>query len=188
MTRFAVSRAVLMFALVASTLAVPDSNAADAATLRPDGQHDFDFEFGSWRATVKRLRDPFAEKQEWVEYTGPSVVRPVWDGRANLGEIDLAGPAGKIRGLSMRLYDPTTHEWRIHWANSNEGLIGAAMVGGFRSGRGEFYNQEVAGGHTVFVRFIFSDITKRTFKLEQAFSSDGGRTWQPNWLASFERN
>jgi hypothetical protein len=185
MTRLSFSRIVLLFALVAS---VPDSHAADSATLLPDGQHDFDFEFGSWTATVKRLRDPFAAKAEWVEYTGPSIVRPVWDGHANLGEIDLAGPAGKIRGLSMRLYDPTTHEWRIHWANSSDGLIGAAMVGGFRNGRGEFYNQETAGSHTVFVRFVFSGISQRAFKLEQAFSSDGGRTWQPNWLASFVRN
>jgi hypothetical protein len=158
-----------------------------APAQRADGQHDFDFEFGKWKATVRRLRDPFAEKKEWIEYTGPSIVRPVWDGRANLGEIDLSGPAGKIRGLSMRLYDPATREWRIHWANANDGLIGDAMVGGFRDGRGEFYDQETIGTHTVLVRFIFSDIGARTFKLEQAFSSDGGKTWEPNWLASFER-
>ena len=162
--------------------------AADAApAARPDGAHDFDFEFGSWKATVRRLRDPFSEQKQWVEYTGPSIVRPVWHGRANLGEIELSGPAGKIQGSSFRLYDPATHEWRIHWTNANDGLIGSAMVGGFRDGRGEFYNQETIGTHTVLVRFIFSGITPRTFKLEQAFSSDGGKTWEANWLASFER-
>lgn len=187
MSRFSSFRPLVALALL-SGLVCAGAPAADAPASRADGQHDFDFEFGNWTATVRRLRDPFGAKAEWVEYKGPSIVRSVWGGNANLGEIDLAGPAGKIRGLSMRLYDPTTHEWRIHWANSNDGLIGAAMVGGFRDGRGEFFNQETIGGHTVFVRFIFSDITQRTFKLEQAFSQDGGKTWAPNWLASFTRN
>jgi hypothetical protein len=152
-----------------------------------DGQHDFDFEFGTWQAHVSRLKHPLSGSKEWVEYDGPSIVRKVWDGRANLGEIDLAGPAGHIRGLSLRLYDPAAHEWRISWANAADGLLGVAMVGGFANGRGEFYDQETFAGRAVFVRFIFSDITAKTFRLEQAFSADGGKSWEPNWIASFER-
>jgi hypothetical protein len=161
--------------------------ASDGVGSARDGQHDFDFEFGTWQARVSRLKRPLSGSKEWLEYSGPSVVRKVWDGRANLGEIDLAGPAGRIRGLSLRLYDPVARQWRISWANAADGMLGTAMVGGFENGRGEFYDQETFEGRAVFVRFIFSNITATTFRLEQAFSADGGKTWEPNWIATFMR-
>jgi hypothetical protein len=153
-----------------------------------DGQHDFDFEFGTWTAHVSRLSKPLTGSKTWIEYTGPSIVRPVWGGRGNLGEIDLASSSGRIRGLSLRLYDPATRQWRISWANSSDGLLGTAMVGGFANGRGEFYNQETYEGRAVFVRFIFSDIAANSFRLEQAFSADGGKSWEANWIANFARD
>src|SRR5262245_59010803 len=97
------------------------------ATATHDGQHDFDFEFGTWQAHVARLTKPLSGSMTWVEYDGPSIVRKVWDGRANLGEIDLKGPAGRITGLSLRLYDPETKQWRISWASSSDGLLGTPM-------------------------------------------------------------
>jgi hypothetical protein len=152
-----------------------------------DGQRDFDFEFGTWHARVERLVKPLSGSKTWTAYEGPSVVRKVWDGRANLGEIDLTGPAGRIRGLSLRLYDPVSQQWRISWANSNDGLLGAPMIGGFENGRGEFYNQETYDGRAIFVRFVFSGITATAFKIEQAFSADGGKSWETNWIATFAR-
>ena len=164
----------------------PDGARMSVAALR-DGQHDFDFEFGVWHARVSRLAKPLTGSKTWIDYTGPSIVRTVWDGRANLGEIDLAGPAGRIRGLSLRLYDPASRQWRISWASSNDGLLGTAMVGDFANGRGEFYNQETYEGRAIFVRFVFSDITANAFRLEQAFSADGGKSWEANWIANFAR-
>lgn len=158
-----------------------------AGVAARDGQHDFDFEFGTWRAHVERLAKPLSGSTSWTTYEGPSIVREVWGGRANLGELDIAGSAGRIRGLSLRLYDPQSRQWRISWANSNDGLLGAPMVGGFENGRGEFYNQETFDGRAIFVRFIFSDITAKAFRIEQAFSADGGKTWETNWKAYFER-
>jgi hypothetical protein len=124
---------------------------------------------------------------DWVEYDGPSVVRKVWDGKANLGEIDLAGPAGRIQGLSLRLYNPQTHQWNISWANTTDGTLGTPMAGSFKNGRGEFFNQETLNGRAIYVRFIFSDISTASFRLEQAFSDDGGKTWEANWIATFAR-
>jgi hypothetical protein len=123
----------------------------------------------------------------WVEYNGTSIVRKVWNGRANLGELEVDGTAGHIEGLSLRLYNPDSRQWHISWANANDGLLGPPMIGGFNNGRGEFYNQESLNGQAIFVRFIFSDITRKTFRLEQAFSNDGGKTWEPNWIATFTR-
>jgi hypothetical protein len=175
-------RQALAFA-AALAIAAP----AAAQTPRPDGAHDFDFEFGAWKTHLKRRLHPLTGSNEWADYDGTSVVRKVWNGAANLGELELAGPAGRIEGLSLRIYDPKTHEWRISYANSAIGDIGTPMVGGFRSGPGEFYDRDTLNGHAIFVRFVFSDITPRTFRLEQAFSEDGGKSWEANWIATFEK-
>ena len=152
-----------------------------------DANKDFDFEFGEWHGHLKRRLDPLTGSDKWVEYEGPSVVRKVWDGKANLGEIDFRGPAGRIQGLSLRVFNPQSGQWSISFANSASGTVGTPMIGGFRDGRGEFYNQETYRGRAIFVRFIFSDITPKSFRLEQAFSDDGGKTWEANWIATFTR-
>ena len=175
--------------LVMGSLMFANPGRADwpAPAAARDGQHDFDFEFGAWRAQVARLVKPLSGSTSWVEYQGPSTVRRIWGGAGNLGEIDLTGPAGRIRGISLRLYDPQSHQWRITWANANDGILGAPMVGSFAKGRGEFYDQETYDGRAIFVRFVFSEITATSFRLEQAFSADGGKTWEPNWRASFQK-
>lgn len=153
-----------------------------------DHQHDFDFEFGSWRAHLRRRVHPLSGTDEWVEYDGTSTVRKVWGGRANLGELELKRDTSHLEGLSLRLYDPASHQWSVYWSNSHDGVLGAAMVGQFQHGRGEFFDQETLEGRAVFVRFVFSDVTAHAFRLEQAFSADGGRTWEANWIATFTRD
>ena len=160
--------------------------AVELANL-PDGSRDFDFEFGEWQMKLKRRLEPLTGSDKWVEYEGPSVVRKVWDGKANLGEIDVKGPAGRIQGLSLRVYNPGSRQWSIAYASAAGGMMGAPMVGGFKDGRGEFYNQETYRGRAIFVRFVFSDITARSFRLVQSFSDDGGKTWERNWVADFAR-
>ena len=167
----------------ASAQSVPDTASAE----RRDGQRDFDFEFGEWTIHLSRRLRPLTGSTTWVEYDGSSVVRKVWNGRANLGELDVEGPAGRIVGLSLRLYDPASRQWKISWANSADGTLGPPMIGGFENGRGEFYNQEMLNGRATFVRFVFSDITANSFELEQAFSDDGGKSWEANWIARFAR-
>jgi hypothetical protein len=184
--------AVRLACVVGLLLSPPAAVAQPApAVQRPvavrDASQDFDFEFGHWTCHLKRLLRPLTGSTTWVEYEGSSVVRQVWNGKANLGEIDLKGPAGRIEGLSLRLYNPQTGQWNISFANAAGGTMGPAMIGGFKDGRGEFYNQETLNDRAIFVRFIFSDITPATFKLEQAFSDDGGKTWETNWIATFKR-
>lgn len=155
--------------------------------MERDGQHDFDFEFGAWSVKLRRLLHPLSGSDDWVDMEGTSTVRKVWDGRANLGELQVGNASGKLEGLSLRVYNPETHQWSIYWANAKDGALGTAMIGQFRNGRGEFYNQEFFQGRAIFVRFIFSDVTTASFRLEQAFSADGGKTWEPNWIASFTK-
>jgi hypothetical protein len=172
-------------------VAQSNSGASRTALQGPpaeqDGQHDFDFEFGAWKAHLSRLQHPLTGSTTWVEYEGTSVVRKVWDGRANVGELEVDGPAGHIEGLTLRLYNPQTRQWRISFANSKDGMLGEAMIGGFKDGRGEFFDHEPFNGRTIAVRFVFSDIAQDSFRFEQAFSDDDGKTWEVNWRASFTR-
>jgi hypothetical protein len=155
--------------------------------MRNDGSHDFDFEFGDWTVRLSRLVDPLTGSDQWVEYQGTSLVRRVWDGRANLGELEVEGSAGHIQGLSLRLYNPETAEWSIRWASSRDGELGPPMIGRFGDGIGEFHSEEVWNDRPIGVRFLFTDITETTFQLEQAFSDDKGQTWEANWIARFHR-
>src|SRR6185437_4170430 len=94
-----------------------------AAIAARDGQHDFDFEIGSWKTHVSRLQNPLSGSKTWVDYDGTSVVRPLWNGHANLVELEVEGPAGHIEGLSLRLYHPQSRQWSIHYANSKAGAL-----------------------------------------------------------------
>jgi len=186
---------LVLSALIFAGYSVPALGQTNSGTAKiqaqklnaGDGQHDFDFEFGSWKTHIKRLLRPLTGSNEWVDLDGTSVVRKVWDGRANLGELEVSNPTTHLEGLSLRLYNPQSHQWSIYWSNSKDGSLGTAMVGQFKNGRGEFFDQETFQGAAIYVRFIFSDITPASFRLEQAFSADGGKTWEPNWIATFTR-
>ncbi|MES2901218.1 MAG: hypothetical protein V4723_15920 [Pseudomonadota bacterium] len=173
----------LLFALWAYSLLI-------AAPLRaaPDGVHDFDWEIGTWSTQLKRLREPLSGRIEWLEYAGTTVVKPVAGQRANLVELDVRGPAGQIAGVSLRLYQPASGQWTLHFANLANGRMTDAMHGSFAHGRGVFYGQDAVNGRQVFVRFLIIPITKGQWRFEQAYSADGGATWENNWIAVDTRN
>ncbi|MCY1017451.1 hypothetical protein [Pyxidicoccus sp. MSG2] len=152
-----------------------------------DGQRDFDWELGTWTTRLKRRLRPLTGSNDWVEYEGTTVVRKVWNGRANLVELDVTGPAGHIEGLSLRLYNPESRQWSLNFSNSASGTLTLPTIGGFNNGRGEFYAQETLNGRAIFVRFVISDITPESCRFEQAFSADGGKTWEVNWIATDSR-
>ena len=162
-------------------------NTSQIAPALKDGQHDFDFEIGTWKTSLKRLLNPLTGSTKWVEYEGTTVVSKVWDGRANLVELDVSGSAGSIKALSLRLYNPESRQWSLNFANAGGGVVAAPTIGEFKYGRGEFFDQETLNGRAIFVRFVISDITKNSCRFEQAFSDDGGKTWEVNWIATDTR-
>ena len=163
------------------------ANAQQPSAAR-DGQHDFDFEIGTWKTHVRRLVRPLTGSSTWVEMDGTSVVRKVWDGRANLLELQLDAPTGgHLEGLSLRLYNPQTRQWSLSFVNSREGTLSPPTIGEFKNGRGEFFSQETLNGRAIYVRFVISDITPDSCRFEQAFSDDGGKTWEVNWIATDTR-
>ena len=169
----------MKYLLVILLLALPTF----AQTTPRDGQHDFDFEIGSWKTHLRRLQRPLSNSTTWVEYDGTTVVTKVMDGRANLVELKVAGPAGRIEGLSLRLYNPQSRQWTLNFVNINDGSLSPPTTGEFKDGRGEFYNQETLNGRAIFVRFVITKVTNDQYRFEQAFSDDGGKTWEVNWIA-----
>lgn len=159
----------------------PVLRTVPAAAL--DGQHDFDFEIGTWKTHLKRLLRPLTGSTTWVEYNGTSTVRKVWQGRANLVELKVDGPAGRIEALSLRLYDPESHQWSLNFSNSAGGTMGTPSVGEFKNGRGEFIDQEALGPRMILVKFVISRVTPTVCHFEQSFSDDGGKSWELNWIA-----
>ena len=152
-----------------------------------DGQHDFDFELGSWKIHLKRRLHPLTGSNAWVEFDGTSVTRKLWDGRAQIEEFETDGAGGHIEGLTLRTYNPQTHDWRLYWANSKDGTVVVPQIGQFKNGQGEFYAQDMLDGKSIFIRFIWSKTDTNVPHFEQSFSDDGGKTWEVNWITDQTR-
>jgi hypothetical protein len=169
---------VALFAVLTLTASVP------AAAGVEDGQRDFDWELGTWYTDVRVLADPLSETEDvWLHFAGTSVVRPLLDRRANVVELKVAGPDGRIEGLNMRLYEPQASRWSLTFVNIRNGLLTPSVYGGFRDGAGEFYGDDELGGRPIKVRFLIRRQGQDRATFEQAFSADGGATWETNWIA-----
>jgi hypothetical protein len=164
---------------------VPEAELAKSAAEQNSEQeqpHDFEFELGSWSIHLKRLLHPLSGSKEWVEFNGTTVTRKVWGGRSQIEEFEVNNPSAHIEGLTLRLYEPQSHQWYLYWANSKNGILAQPTIGEFKNGRGEFFDQEPFNGRAILVRYVWSGITPNTAHFEQSFSDDGGETWEVNWI------
>lgn len=165
-----------------SVIADPPSVAED-----PD-QKGFDFDLGTWKTHSRRLLHPLTGSHDWVEMDGTSVVTKVWGGRANIAEYDATGTGGHVTLLGLRWFNPKTREWNIDFATPQVGMLGSVPgVGTYKDGRIDFYDYEMIGGRSVLVHFSIWKITDDSAQSEQAFSDDGGKTWEVNWINNYIR-
>ena len=174
-----------VFSAAVSAGAEEQATVTLATAGQRSGQNDFDWEFGTWSTKVRVLRNPMSgAAPDWAEYRGTSVVRPLLDGRSNLVELSVEGPAGKIEGVALRLYNPQARQWGIHYASLRSGTLTAPIFGGFDGQvRGVFYGQDDVDGRAVSVRFVITRVSRNEARFEQAFSADGGANWELNWIA-----
>ena len=180
--------ATLAGATLAPALAPTLATAQSAPRQLRDGQHDFDFELGSWKIHLAQLKNPLTGSTTWVHFDGTSVTRKVWDGRSQLEEFEVNSPSGHIEGLTLRVYNPESHQWSLNWATSRTGILAQPTIGAFKDdGTGEFYDMEAIDGRMILVRFIWSRITPTSAHFEQSFSADGGKTWEVNWITDETR-
>ena len=182
------TRRGIALALTALPITAPLPSFGQAASPMPaqarDGAHDFDWEIGNWTTQLRYLAEPLTGSTRWVEYRGTSHVRALLGGRSNVVELSVEGPAGRIEGVSLRLYNPKARQWTLNFASVRNGLLTPPVTGAFDAkGKGVFYGTDTVNDRMVLVRFVISDVTPNSARFEQAFSADGGATWETNWIA-----
>jgi len=191
------TRAVFLALAVGAAFAAPAAGVRAQVPPPPaahDGGHDFDFLIGDWKAHVRRLPDRLVGSTKWVEYDGISNHHKLLDSDANFEEFEVRNPAGDhLKGQTLRLYNPTTHQWSIYLVDLAAGTLGLPPVTGqFVAApggppHGEFYDQEDWKGRAVIVRYQWFNLTPKAARMEQAFSPDGGKTWETNWICELSR-
>jgi len=153
-----------------------------------DGQKDFDFFMGDWTVKNRRLKRILqGASDDWYEFTATAKARPIWGGLANIDEFEGDMPSGRLQGMTIRLYDSKTQQWRLYWANAQRAVVDEPVIGRFENGRGEFFNDELYEGKPIRVRYVWSKITPTSCQWEQAFSPDQGQTWETNWVMELTR-
>jgi len=182
--------AALFFATLGSAATERPATATlmnNAAAAR-DGRHDFDFYYGSWKISHRRLRHPLRGSNEWYAFEGTLVMRGKL-GFANMDENVLNMPSGRLLGVGVRLYNQKTREWSIYFGTDKQGEFPwPPTVGSFdEQGVGRFYDRETFEGKPIVVRYMWSHSAPNKCHWEQAFSPDDGTTWETNWVQELTR-
>jgi hypothetical protein len=188
---------LLALTTIAAIIFNPALSRAEATGAPPavpppavhDGGHDFDFVIGDWKAHVRRLPDRLVGSTTWIEYDGISNHHKLLDSNANFEEFEVRNAAGDhLKGQTLRLYNPETHQWSIYLVDVNRGTLdGPPQVGQFTDGKGEFYAQDVWKGRAVSIRYQWMSLGPKAARMEQAFSADGGKTWEVNWICELSK-
>ena len=170
----------------ARALRAPD----DAPTMRSgpgEGERAFDFLIGEWTVKHRRRTQILKGSEAWTEFDGSLVARKIWDGRGHIDEFRGNAPTGLIQGMSVRLYDPASNQWRDYFTNDAKRILDPPVVGAFKNGRAEFFSHELFDGRSIFVRQLWTSQSPTACRWEQAFSADGGQTWETNWIMDLTR-
>ena len=173
---------------VRSTTAIQRRTTMSTSHDKPyDGCADFDFLIGCWNIHHRRLREVFKGSTTWDEFEGQAVDRYILGKMGSISEVTLQFAEGPLEGITIRLFHPESGQWSIYWINGRDGNMSTPMIGGFSQGIGKFYAHEQVGGRHILSRFLWTNITTNSCHWEQAFSEDGGTTWETNWVMDLAR-
>lgn len=186
MTRRGAMATALSAALTNAACAAQRGDAAMSEDLEQH-RHDWDWLAGSWRVRHHRLMDRLVGSTEWQEFDGTCTMVPTLNGFGNMDDNWLDLPAGTYRAMGIRAFNPATRQWSIWWLDERSQTIDPPVRGGFENGVGTFTADDTLRGQPIIVRFRWSEITANSARWEQAFSPDGGETWEVNWWMEFTR-
>lgn len=157
--------------------------------LAQPANHDFDFLVGQWTVRHRLLKERLVGCTEWEEFGGFSMLHTLMGGFANVDDNVIELPTGTYRAISLRSFDAASGRWSIWWLDGRHPLhIDVPVRGSFNDGIGVFFADDEFKGAPIRVRFTWSDITANTCRWRQAFSPDGGVTWETNWVMDFTRS
>ena len=152
------------------------------------GLHAFDLRAGCWIYHNHVLKERLANNHDWFDYDSTQHLWITMGGYGNFDDNEMHRPDGTYYGLTVRTYDPKTGTWSIWWYDGrNPGNVDPPVKGRFKDGVGTFFSDDTLRGKPIKVRFIWSGITATAAHWEQAFSGDGGKTWETNWIAEFSK-
>jgi len=168
-----------------AALAPALTHATSPATeTRSDG---FDFLLGRWNVRHRKLRHRLAGSQDWQDFPGSLDVAPILGGLGNFDVNRLDDPAGAYEAHSLRLYNPAARTWSIWWLDARAPALTPPVVGGFSGTRGSFFADEIFEDRPIKVRTTYEPLARDRAQWTQAFSADGGASWEVNWIMDFRR-
>jgi hypothetical protein len=172
----------------AISLAQASEKVSQAENIVP-GLHDFDFLVGHWQVHHRKLKKRLANNHEWVEFEGTLFSQSLMGGYANVDDDVFDVPGGAYRGVAPRSFDAQSGQWSIWWMDSRTPSVpmDPPVKGSFHDGTGTFYANDTENGKAIRIRFIWSKITPTSCHWEQAYSPDGGKTWETNWIQDLKR-
>ena len=148
---------------------------------------DFDFFMGSWTVRNRYLGERLRGSDDWQEFEATSEARPLPGVLGNEDEFRTEALGGFV-GMSFRFFDPEAERWSIYWADSRRpGVLDPPVFGAFANGSGVFEGTDVLAGKPILVRFTWTEVDAGVPRWEQAFSGDGGESWESNWVMEFTR-
>lgn len=157
--------------------------------MNPNTGSEFAFLVGTWTVAHQRLRHRLQGSDIWDRFQGISTTRPVLDGLGNVEENLIEHPDGTYRAIAIRSFDQSTGQWAIWWLDGrNPHHLDTPVVGQFSDGIGTFTCEDTFEGRPILVRFLWKCSSETECHWEQAFSPDGGATWETNWLMDFTRS
>lgn len=151
-------------------------------------EHDWDWLVGRWSVQHHRLKGRLVGSNTWEDFAGTSVLWPTLGGLGTIDDNVLEAPAGTYRAVTIRAFDPKAGQWSIWWLDGRfPTQLDPPLHGSFQNGVGTFFGGDALNGRPIKVRFVWSEITATSARWEQAFSPDGGATWEVNWVMHFTR-
>jgi hypothetical protein len=176
---------LLMLSRTSSAAAEHGAKSADSAS---SAGREFDFFLGNWKVRHRRLKKRLANSNDWEEFDGTSSCQSLLGGIVNLNESVMHRPTGTSRGMGIRAFDAKTGAWADWYLSGQDPTnIGDPGMGRFAHGAATFLSEEIYQGTPVTVRGLWSQITPTSFQWDQAFSTDGGKTWETNWIMRHTR-
>lgn len=170
---------------LAATFGLP---AVAAGCARPVGAAGFDFLHGDWTVRHRKLASRLAGSDTWVQFDGTLSVRPILGGIGNVDDNVLDDPNGRYFATSLRLFNSKAQTWTIWWVDGRSPAAETPVVGAFEGRKGAFFADDAWEGQRIRVRFTYEDQGPGRAQWTQAFSADGGRTFETNWIMDFTRN
>lgn len=169
----------------AATRLPPDVRAGIAAAAH---RQDWHWLLGNWDVRHRRLKERLVGDTHWQEFAGKSAAWSTLDGLGTIDDNLIELPGGTYRGLGIRAFDGGAGTWAIWWLDGRRPTrIDPPVKGRFDGDEGTFVGTDVLDGRPITMRFRWHDIHGARPWWEQAFSADGGASWEVNWRNWFTR-